>query len=83
MAPKDLSALTTDELTAELERRKKTLPTPLANPDFTGLTRMIVEGIREVAETNYKNEDFDHYVFEAALEAVYGKTIWTWWNNRP
>jgi hypothetical protein len=26
-------------------------------------------------------KDFDHYCFEIALEALYGRSIWSWWNN--
>lgn len=74
-------------LKAELGRREKTqamaaMPKPLAQPNFTGLTKMLVEGVKHLNDEGYESKDFKHYVFEAAMEAVFGRTIWTWWNSK-
>lgn len=72
------------ELEEELERRKKAsnpIPTPLQDPDYTALRTMIIQGVRDFDEKGYQGEDFRQYVYEAAVEAIYGKDYWTWHNN--
>lgn len=56
-------------------------PKPLAKPDFTELTRLIQEGVERSADEQYADADFDHEVYEAAIEAVYGPDFWNWWNQ--
>ena len=82
----DLAAMTDEELEAELQRRKLaqiTPPTPLTNPDFTGLVKMVTTEVKELAKPDGYSKDFKHYVFESVLEAIYGKNIWDWWNKGP
>lgn len=60
-----------------------TIPTKLSSPNLHKLEKLIEEGLTNL-ETNdgYPGKDFDHYVFEAAMEAFYGPDIWSWWNAR-
>lgn len=83
-----LSNYTAKELLAELERRGRvyeTKPKPLVAPDWGSLHELVVKYIVDLElslegkhETSL--EKWDHYIFEAAVEAVYGKAIWEWVN---
>lgn len=79
----DLTNVSTRELKAELGRRNereiKAL-TPLENPDFKDLITLIVNGTSETAENGYEDEDFPHYVYEAAMTSVYGPNYFDWLN---
>lgn len=77
----DIYNATDAELQAELERRKPFPPLiqPLPSPDFSGLQQMITdETVRSTEKDYYERDDFKHYVYEAAMEAVYGKAYWIW-----
>lgn len=87
MAKSNLKSVSDVELEQELARRKADAaraipPAPLPNPDFTGLREMIVKGIEFFAENGYDSKDFQHYVYEEALTAVYGRDFWKWRNAR-
>jgi len=53
-------------------------PTKLNNPDFKDLAKICVEYVR----SKNPDEDLKEYIFEAALEAVYGKDIWKYINEK-
>jgi len=56
-------------------------PKQLENPDFKKLKESCLEYIQEIANSGYiKDDDLDHYIFEDALEAIYGKDIWDFIN---
>ena len=80
----DLSRLSSEELKAELERREKgkSAPAPLPHVlnNYTALRDMIIEGVNTAIQEDRKPKDFRHYVWETAMEAVYGREFWTWWN---
>ena len=89
MAKSNLRGVSDTELEQELARRKAEAdaaraipPVTLPNPDFTGLREMIVNGIEFFAENGYDSKDFQHYVYEEALTAVYGQNFWKWRNAR-
>lgn len=78
-----LSKLSTADLEAELAKRKKQkkgAPAPLDKPDFTSLIQMIVDEVEDQIENGVGEDesDFDHMVYEAAMEAVYGPTYFEW-----
>ena len=80
-----LSVLTTEELQAELARRKqpKALkPQPLDNPDWTMLKELCRGYIEVIAESGVDgvDEDVRQLIFEEAIMAVYGKRIFDWVN---
>jgi hypothetical protein len=81
-----LKYATDAELLAEIERRRKAkpqVPVPLPSPDFAPVIQMILENTAELLASGGRSEreDFSHYVYEAAIEAVYGKAYWPWVNS--
>lgn len=87
----DIRDLSDEELEQELERRKEKsektsalpVPKPLANIDWARVISIAQEGVQNLARDRpYLDDDFDTWVFEAVMEAVYGKNIWKWWNSR-
>ena len=78
---KKLNGVTNEELEEEMKRRKEEKKHPLAPllvPDFKPLREMIIKGIQWAAKNKYMGDDFQHYVYEAAMEAVYGQGFWDW-----
>ena len=77
-----LTKATTKELEVELERRniKARLPPPpqLDAPDFTMLRTIARDGLADAHEKGYVDKNFDHYIYETALTALYGEQIWQW-----
>jgi len=67
---------------SEAPTRKVQVPLPFAKPDFTKLINAIVTGVLVMDKEQFEDEDFKHFVFEAAMEAVYGKDYWIWRNSR-
>lgn len=58
------------------------LPTPLQVARFDSLVDTVTDAVEQVAKgTCSEMGDIEHCVFEAAVEAVYGKGIWTWWRE--
>lgn len=57
-------------------------------PDFLPLKRLAVEYMAEVEAARERGDDsgdaghdLEHYIFEAALEAVYGPRVWDYING--
>jgi len=78
---------TDEQLDAEIKRRKKkeekaSRPVPLENPDFSGLIEVLEDTISTMADPEKFSEDDEHWAYEAAMEAVYGKSVWPWVNSR-
>ncbi len=42
------------------------------------LIQTVVHGVIESANEQYEDDDLQHYIYEAALTAVYGKAYWEW-----
>ncbi len=40
------------------------------------------ESIARIASGKGEPKDFKHWIFEIAMEAMYGKDIWNWYNER-
>lgn len=70
------------ELKAELERRRTVSavppPKPVKNPDFTELIQTVVNGITDANKNKREDDDLRGYIYEAAVEAIYGKGYWAW-----
>jgi hypothetical protein len=65
--------------------RKDDKPEMVAYSDFPheGLRSLCQSYIDELAkEEGYVDEDLEHYIFEAAMEACFGKDVWKWINAR-
>lgn len=82
-----LDDYTTDDLKKEIEKRKeevKIKPVPLNmalndRSDFAETKKACMEYIQEIA--NGKSDIDKEFVFESAMEAVYGKDVWDWVNK--
>ena len=77
---RDLSNVSAEDLRAELDRRKvseKLAPEPVKDPDYSELKRKVVDYVGRIS-TGENRDDDEHYVYEAAMKAVYGKDIFTW-----
>lgn len=57
------------------------MPVPLDNPNFDNLIVLLIAEFNHVAREKCVTKDFEHHVFEEALEAVFGNDVWTWWNE--
>lgn len=78
-----LGDVSDDELRAELDRRARLVSDPppsLPSPDFTHLRELIAQGVADASQNKIWMKDFKQYVYEAAMEAVYGPNFWTWIN---
>ena len=80
--------ISTDELEAELERRKREKSESekpkliTENVDLSGLIMTCQEYIDCLHNDNYcDREDSEHYIYEEALKALYGKSIFDWINK--
>ena len=80
---KNLEQFSTDELEEELRRREEEeKPKQIAAPDLTKLRKICQEYIDSLARDKYVDGDLDHYIFEAAMETVFGKNVWDWINDQ-
>lgn len=83
----ELEVFDTEQLEAELKRRKeeeekRNIPQPVTTPDWTHVRAMVIDHIFSVFDRGYGDSDTKHYIYEAAIEAVYGKNVWPWINAR-
>ena len=82
----DLSGFTDEEIELEMAKRKRaaeeqSIPVPKPNPDFKELINACRSHISDIARTEH-DDDTEHYIYEAAIEAVYGDEVWKWINKR-
>jgi hypothetical protein len=79
-----LTDATIEDLEAELERRKKaaaTVPPKLPTRDWSGLEALIDDHIAERMKGERGIKDLGQYCKQEAIEAIFGKDIWNWWNE--
>ena len=76
----NLSGFTNKQLTDELDKRKNEHPEPLQVYNFSELVGACKEYIRNIKDGHGKNGK--QWIYEAALEAVYGEEIWKWMRDR-
>jgi hypothetical protein len=75
------------DIEMEMERRKE-LRTRAPEPIAIELTEwdMVMNGcinyIEALKSGNHHTDDIEHYIFERALEAIFGKDVWEWVNER-
>jgi hypothetical protein len=56
-------------------------PIQVDNPDFTDLIKSAEEYVDYKSGDNYHEDGLDDYenqIFESAMEAIFGKSIWDW-----
>lgn len=87
------SKLTIEELEAqravidaEIDKRTKEeggvrVPQQKESPDYGPLTQLLQTNVSAIALYGYAGKDFEYYVFETAMNCVYGKKIWDWWKR--
>ena len=75
-----LQSYTDDELRAELERRARRPPaaTPLTEVDWDKVYGLCTGYISDLATQGWVDDDLEHYIFEAAITAIYGDEIWNY-----
>lgn len=82
----DLRNATDDEIKSELERRKLKseipAPEPLTEPNWLPLFKMAIDYIDQLDKQGWVDDDLEHYIFESAMEAVYGEDVWNFINSR-
>lgn len=75
---------TDEELKAELEKRTNptpAFPLPLAEPKFERLRALCVDYLTDLNKNGRVDDDYKYYIYEVALEAVYGKEVWKFINR--
>lgn len=77
----ELSKFSSEDLLKELQNRKHIKPTPLVNPDFSKL-KVICQRQLDELETGDDDGETEHYVYEEAMEAVFGENIWDYINEK-
>lgn len=81
---KNLNQYRKEELEEELDRRTK-LERPKAYLSCEGVRdiREHCESLLNTIEKNngYPGKDYEYFVFETVMEAVYGPIIWDWWKK--
>jgi len=53
-------------------------PKEREEPNFAAVLETVRFGVKEAVERGYWDDDLKHYIYEAAMEAVYGKDFWQW-----
>lgn len=82
----DIKSIPTPILEAELVRRKEasdTKPIP-KHPFEVGwklLYQICANDIDEHERGESEDSDTPHYIYKAAMEAIYGKDVWEWINK--
>lgn len=85
-----LSDFTTEELKKEIKKRglelelkKEKKPVVLNSIDFTPLILQCQDIVESIYYGNYHvDNDDDVYMYETAMECVFGKDVWTWINEK-
>lgn len=80
----NIESMSNAQIEQVLEKRRsrqRTKPSPLENPDFTRVKQLCSAEIDTRAAGGRVKDDADHYIYEAAMEAVFGKDVWAWINS--
>jgi len=78
-----LKEYSTEDLRKELTRREEesSAAAPLEKIDWQPVIDLVIDGVDTMRNECYEPKDFEHYVYEAVMEAVYGKDVWKWYND--
>lgn len=84
---KTLKEASEAELLAELERKKKAReagerPRPLTSIEIQNLIEVCDAHVEELDKNGYADDDSSHYIYEAAMTAIYGPNIFKWINKK-
>lgn len=78
---KSITDFSIEELEAEIKRKKKVEVPTIINP---GMTEKLINGCKEYIDLISQKQpihDSEHFIFEAAVEAVFSPSIWKWINK--
>jgi hypothetical protein len=78
---KFLSQFSTEELEKEIALRKLTKPNRASEIDWSPIISLVEDQMTRIEKGEGGLKDFEHWLFEAVMEAMYGDTIWQWWNR--
>lgn len=73
-----------EQLKAELKKREatpKSIPVKLEKIDFEPVVEMIDRIIERAKSKRYWDEDYEGYIFEAVVKAIYGESFFDWLNS--
>jgi len=55
------------------------VPVEYPNPDFSKLLGYVLDAHKDAHKADWRvPKDFDHYVYEHVMEAIYGPDYWDW-----
>lgn len=79
--------ISTEDLQAELDRRQKVKqellkPKQLLLPDIEPLQRTCQDYIDAIVKDGYVHASLEHYIFECAMETVFGEDVWQFINSK-
>ena len=78
----DTEALEEELRRREREEREQAKPQPIDNPDWSRVQQNCEEYIDRIHVAGEPPKDAKQYIFEAAIEAVYGgRDVWHWINS--
>lgn len=82
-----LNNCTAEQLQQELDKRKRQKdeaerPKQLEDVDLTQLRESCQYQIDHLATHGYTAKDADHYIYEAAMIAIFGKGVFQWINKK-
>ena len=78
----NLENISDADLLAEVERRNRmAIPKPLKKINWKMLIALAQEGVGSVAGTGNPGKDFEEYMFQQAMECIFGPDVWKWWNK--
>ena len=82
-----IDKIPTEQLEAELAKRRRekeraNVPALIPKPDFKPVQAICAKYIAALAKEGYADDDFKHYIYEAAMECAYGKGVWSWVNSQ-
>ena len=79
----ELKNYTKEELEGELRRRELNIPHKVTSPNFGRIEKICDEFVSDLLQGGIHphDNDYDHYMFEAAMETCY-KDFWDWFEER-
>ena len=84
---KSLSDYSIEELKKEIKQRENSVvsdkaPSALENPDYSELQDLCSKYMYDIEKAEYVDDDYPHYIYEAAMHALYGKDVFRYINPR-
>ena len=59
------------------------VPVEFTNPDFSKLEDYVLDAHKDAHKAGWREpKDFEHYVYEHVMEAIYGPDYWDWINRK-